>query len=159
MMLRPVRWLSVLIIIAVLPACAGLGPAYEPPSVTLKSFRPLPTQGLVPDFEITLHVINPNAEPLKLRGVAYTISLDGHDLIKGVGNQLPEIEAYGEADLSLNASATLFSGIRLVRDLMSSPRDTIGYKVEAKLDTGAFRPAIRISGSGDIPMGKLRRSR
>ena len=54
----------------ILQACAGLRPGYETPTVTINSFRALPSQGVLPNFEIGLHVVNPNREALKLRGVS-----------------------------------------------------------------------------------------
>lgn len=148
------RWLVIVIIglTSLLQACAGLRPGYETPTVTINSFRALPSQGALPNFEIGLHVVNPNREALKLRGVSYTVSLGGHELIKGVGNELPVIEAYGEGSLTLTASPNLFAGIRIVSDLMSASTESVPYKLEAKLDVGRIQPSIRVSDSGEISL-------
>lgn len=151
--LRRLTPLSVLSIL--LGGCVGMGPGYDTPSVTLSSFKSLPSASGLPAFEIGLRVINPNPEPLELRGVAYTISLDGHELIKGVGNELPIVDGYGEGEFKLTAAANLFGGIRLITDLMRNQRDTFTYEFEAKLDIGAFRPAIRISESDEIALRSL----
>jgi len=139
-------------LVGILQACTGMRSGYETPTVTINSFRTLPSQGIVPNFEIGLHVINPNREALNLRGVAYTVSLDGHELIKGVGNELPVIEAYGEGSLTLTASPNLFAGIRFVTDLMSASKESVRYKLEAKLDVGTIHPTIRVSDSGEISL-------
>jgi LEA14-like dessication related protein len=136
--------------VVLLQACASLSPDYEIPTVTVSSFRALPSEGALPAFAIGLRVINPNREPLKLEGVAYTVSLEGHEVIKGVANELPVIDAYGEGEFELTAAANLFAGIRLITDLMSKQNGSLDYKLEAKLDIGAFRPAIRVSDSGQI---------
>jgi LEA14-like dessication related protein len=136
-----------------LQACAGLSPGYETPTVTVSSFKALPSEGVMPAFAIGLRVTNPNREALKLQGVAYTISLDGYEVIKGVGNELPVIEGYGQDEFTLTASANLFAGIRLITDLLNSNKDTFTYELEAKLDTGTFRPAIRVKDSGKINLG------
>lgn len=135
-----------------LQACAGLRPGYEIPTVSVNSFRALPSQGALPNFEIGLHVVNPNREPLKLRGVSYTVNLGGHELIKGVGNELPVIDAYGEGSFTLTATPNLLAGIGLVTDLMRSSTNSVKYKLEAKLDVGRIQPAIRISDSGEISL-------
>ncbi|MDH3752196.1 MAG: LEA type 2 family protein, partial [Gammaproteobacteria bacterium] len=106
----------------------------------------------LPAFEIGLRVINPNIEPLELRGVSYTISIEGHDIIKGVGNDLPVIDGYGEGEFKLTASANLFAGIRLITDLMRSDRNTFKYEFEAKLDVGAFMPSIRVTDANEISL-------
>lgn len=142
--------LAILTLTLGLGACTGLRPGFETPTVTVSSFRPLPAQGAVPRFEIGLHIVNPNREALKLQGLAYTVSLEGSELIKGAENELPVIEGYGEGDVVVTATPNLLGGIRLVTDLMSSPRDSYSYALEAKLDVGAFTPPIRVRDEGEI---------
>ena len=135
-----------------LSGCAGMSPGYENPTVTVQSFKPVPSSdgtGL-PTFEIMLNVINPNLEPLELAGVSYTISLDGNDIIKGVGNELPVIEGYGEGSFTLTAGVNVLAGIGLFRSLLQKEGDTFDYAFEAKLDPGAFRRKIRITDRGSI---------
>ncbi len=137
-------------VLLLLAGCAGLRPGYERPTVAVSSFRALPGGGALPEFEIGLQVINPNPEPLELRGVSYSISLEGHELIKGVANNLPVVEGYGQEAVTLTASANLLAGIRLVTDLMSGPRESFRYEFRAKLDPGALIPSIRITDAGEI---------
>lgn len=139
-----------------LAGCAGLRPGWETPTVTVKSVRAIPSQGMLPEFEIDLHIVNPNREALKLAGVSYTVRLEGHELVKGVGNDLPVIDGYGEGDVTLSASADLFAGVGLVRELMSSQKDTLSYQFEAKLDPGALRPSIRVRDSGEVSLSGVR---
>jgi LEA14-like dessication related protein len=107
---------------------------------------------MLPQFEIGLKVINPNREALHLAGVAYSVSLEGKEVIKGVQNQLPVIEGYGEGDLTLTAAPNLLGGIRLVTDLMSRPRESVDYVLEAKLDPGGFAIPIRVRDTGQITL-------
>jgi len=59
-----------------------------------------------------------NTEPLERAGISYTISLDNHDVIKGVGNDLPVIEEYGEGSFTVTAGLSVMAGIQLFRSLM-----------------------------------------
>ena len=136
----------------ILAGCAGLGPGYETPTVAVSSFKALPSEGALPSFAIGLRVINPNREALELQGVAYTVSLQGHKIIKGVANDLPVIDGYGEGEIVLTAAANLFAGIRLITDLMRGDGDSLEFELEAKLDIGGFRPAIRVRESGEISL-------
>lgn len=141
-------------VIFAITGCAGMGAGYESPTVTVQSFRPIASHdgsGL-PQFEIVLHVINPNLEPLELAGVSYTISLNDRDLIKGVSNELPVIEGYGEGTFTLTAGFNLMAGIQLFRSLVEKETDEFDYRFEAKLDPGAFKRKIRISDSGSISL-------
>tara|TARA_R110002049_G_scaffold21792_6_gene79094 strand:- start:1295 stop:1765 length:471 start_codon:yes stop_codon:yes gene_type:complete len=148
-----VRIVGAFCVLLALQACAAMRPGFETPTVTVSSFRTLPSEGALPNFEIGLEVINPNSQPLKLAGISYTISLDGHDLIKGVGNNLPVIEAYGTGQLTVTAAANLFAGIRLFQGMLADNKDSFDYTFKAKLDVGTFQPAIRITDSGSIALG------
>lgn len=129
-------------------ACATLSPDFEQPSVRVSSFRPLPSEGLSPRFEIGLRVINPNADALKLRGMSYRIFLDEYELVEGAANDLPSVPGYGEADFKVLAVVSLMEGLRFVNSMMQKPATEVRYKVQAKLDIGALLPAIRIEETG-----------
>ena len=139
-----------LLLSVLLPACATLDPDYEQPTVTLSSFRAIPSEGMVPAFEIGLRILNPNSQALNLEGIVYTISLQGHELVKGVGKDFPVIEGYSEGEVKLTASANLLAGIRFIGDMMGSPEDALEYEFKAKLDLSGLYPSIRIRETGNI---------
>lgn len=139
---------AVLLLTLLLGACATLSPDYEEPTVTLSSFRALPSEGVAPAFEIGLRIINPNAQSLALEGVVYTISVQGRELVKGVGKDFPVIEGYSQQDIVLSASANLLAGIRFIGDMMQAPSESLEYKFEAKLDLQGLYPSIRVSEGG-----------
>ena len=62
----------------------------------MSSFKPLPSEGMIPAFEIGLRIINPNRQTLNLEGIVYTVSLQGHEIVKGVGKDFAPIEGYSE---------------------------------------------------------------
>jgi LEA14-like dessication related protein len=37
---------------------------------------------MAPAFEIGLRILNPNPQTLNLEGIVYTVSLQGHELVK-----------------------------------------------------------------------------
>ncbi len=133
--------------------CATLQPGYEKPVVSITSFKAIPTDNLIPQFEIGLRIVNPNRSPLELKGISYTIALEGHKIMTGVSNQLPRIEAYGEDNVVLKASIDLFSSIRFITDLMGNKKkDKISYSLKAKLDAGTLHPLIRITKKGEVSL-------
>lgn len=143
--------LALLLVIG-LTGCASLSPNYEQPTVTLSSFRALPSEGMTPSFEIGLRIINPNASALALSGVVYTVSVQGHELVKGVGKDFPVIEGYSQGDITLTASANLLGGIRLLGDLMQVENDALKYDFEARLDLAGFHPSIRVHEKGSFQL-------
>lgn len=145
------------VLLLLLCSCATLSPVFETPTVSVSSFRMVPSNSLVPRFEIGLHVVNPNRVPLKLFGLTYEVELEGHRVLTGVANELPLIAGYGEGDLLLQGSPDLFSTISLFTDLMNQPREQFKYKFSARLDVGKFLPKLLVDKAGEITLPDQRR--
>lgn len=136
-----------------LVSCTTLNPNYEQPTVTISSFKVIPEEGVLPTFAIGLRIINPNPEPLNLSGVVYSISLQGQELIKGVGKDYPQIDGYSQGDISISASANVFNGVRFIHNMIEHPNDRLDYEFNAKLDLGGFFSSLRVSESGSFSLG------
>lgn len=130
--------------------CATLQPDFETPTVNLTSIKALEAEGLSPKFEIGLHIINPNRSSLELQGVVCTLEVQGYDLLTGVAKDLPLIEGYSEGDVTVTATTSLLKSIRLIADVAGNQRDTIAYKMKAKLDLGGLYPVIHVEEKGEI---------
>jgi len=147
-----IRTCLVMLLLFLFPACAALQPVFETPEVQVTSFKVLPSDTLAPRFEIGLHVINPNMLALKLVGLTYNVELEGHRILSGVSNDLPVIDGYGEGDVVLQVAADLVSSLGLLTDLMTRPRETVTYDLNARLNVGAFMPSINIVKTGKISL-------
>ncbi|WP_028470256.1 LEA type 2 family protein [Neptunomonas japonica] len=141
------------IMLLLLQGCATLKPLdFEDPSVTVNSVKIVPSEGIAPKFEISLHVVNPNSVSLPLRGVAYTVNIEGKQILNGVSNKMPEIAAYGDGDITLSATANLINSVRLLASLMQKNQDQVAYEMNAKLDLGTFTPDIHVKEVGEISL-------
>jgi len=138
-----------------LGSCTTLGPGYEQPTVTLASFKALPSEGAIPAFEIGLRVINPNPSALNLVGIVYTVSLGGYEVVKGVGKDFPVIEGYTQQLLVVTASPNLISGIRFLGSMMGREDDLLEYAFEAKLDLGGLYPSLHVDEVGQFSLSGL----
>jgi LEA14-like dessication related protein len=131
--------------------CAGMmNSDFDPPVVSLRSFKMLQQESVSPGFEIGLHIINPNRAPLNLKGIYYTVAVEGYDVLAGVANDLPIVEPYGEADIVLLANVDLLRGIKLISSLMQEPRESFKYSFSAKLDVGGFLSNIVVQEEGEF---------
>ena len=137
----PLLWLA---------GCTVLNPVFESPVVSVTAVKVIPSQSINPLFEIELHIINPNRFALALQGLSYSVSVEGHKLLTGVASDLPEVAAYGEADVTLQARADFFSGVRLLGDLLKNRRNGLKYQLQAKLDVGDYIPVISVEETGDL---------
>lgn len=138
--------------IVLLQGCSTLRTGYETPTVTINSFRTVPSDAGLPNFEIGLRVVNPNPDALPLRGVSYSVRLNEQELITGVASDLPVIEGYSQGDVVLTATPNLFAGIRFISELMNRSSDSVRYELEARLDVGRLFPDIRVTDSGTISL-------
>ena len=147
------RLILILIFGIYLTGCAVLQTDYETPVVSISSFKAIPGEGIAPRFEIGLHIVNPNRSALDLKGISYTITLEGHKLLTGVSNKLPSIAAYGEGDVLLTASVDFFNSIGFFADLAKNKdRKTFAYSLDAKLDAGTLHPIVRVSRKGNLSL-------
>lgn len=153
---KPLSPSLVLCLCILLGGCAGFMQPLEKPDITLNAFRLVPSGSLAPEFLIDLHIVNPNATALALKGVAYSASIEGHRIISGASNTLPEVPAYGEADVQLRASADMLGGLRLFNDLLATQRDSLSFELSVKLDTGTFLPPIQIRETGKLSLKPAR---
>lgn len=145
------------LVIVILTSCASLQTDFNEPTVSVTSFRALPSDSMAPRFEIGLHVINPNRMAIALEGMSYTVSIEGRQILAGVENDLPVIEGYGEGDVTLTATADLFNSISLISDLIRQPRDTFNYEFAARLDLGGIYPDIPVKKEGQVSLAPVAR--
>jgi LEA14-like dessication related protein len=135
-----------------LTSCTELQSNYDAPRVSVNYVKLLPSETLAPRFEIGLHIINPNDDPLTLRGAAYSVSLDGYEILNGVSNDLPIISGYSEEDIAIEAQADLIVSMRFFNNLSKEPRDSFSYELTAKLSAYNFSKPIRIKDTGTISL-------
>lgn len=135
-----------------LGGCATLHQNFEKPTVTVTSFRAMPSNGMAPRFVIGLHVINPNRFDLPLKGMTYNVSLEGRKLLNGVANNLSTVPAYGEADIDVYATADLIGGFRLLADLLHTQKQSLTYQLKGRLDLGSLYPYVNIDESGEVKL-------
>ena len=155
-MSKHIRYLVLIPIMFLIHGCAGLKPEFKEPVVNVTSIRALPSDNMAPRFEVGLHVTNPNRFALALAGLSYSVSIEGRQILSGVAHDLPEIEAYGEGDITLWATADLFNSISLFADLIQQPRDSFAYKLDALLDLGGIYPDVNVAKKGEISLAPLR---
>ncbi len=150
--LRPLCRVLFLLLIAMSAGCSNLLFDIQQPEVTVSSFRLLPSHGTALNFEIMLHIKNPNPVTLNLDGISYAASIENRKVITGNADALGSIEAYGEDDYPIFAKADLVAGAALLVDLVRNPKDLVNYEFEATIDIGGLMPDIRVRKRGELSM-------
>ena len=132
--------------------CASMPFDFEEPSLSITDITLRNSTGLSPQFDILLHITNPNRIPLYIAGMSYDLYLEGNKVVSGVSNNFPVVEAYGEADVTVNATISLLGSINLLSDLTRRSQDNLTYEFVARLDVGSALPRININRTGDITL-------
>jgi LEA14-like dessication related protein len=136
-----------------LSACATFDKNHEDPKVDVVGITKGASDTGAMQFTIQLRIVNPNAETLNLSGLYYELSLEGIDIITGTAKDLPPIEGYSDAVISVSSAASLFSSARLVQKLINNPQDQLTYELRAKLGTTSkWMPSTTVVETGEISL-------
>ncbi len=148
------RLLATLFVVSLsfLSGCAMLRGDFVEPEVAIAGIRMGQAEGLYQPLFVDVVITNPNRKELALDGITYKIELQGHDLVKGTSREPLVVAAGGTARYTIPASLNLFSGVGLIRDLMSQQgKGALNYKFEAQLDpTSWWMPTINVDRSDSI---------
>ncbi|WPJ94940.1 LEA type 2 family protein [Coraliomargarita algicola] len=145
--------LLLMIATLLLGACASMDPNYEQPQVDVVGISKSATDTAALQFTIQLCIVNPNADTIHLKGLYYQLSLDGIHVINGTANNIPAIEGYSDAVISVSSAASLVNSVRLAARLMETPSSELPYELRTKLGTSSkWMPATTITKTGTLPM-------
>lgn len=126
---------------------------YEEPKVDVVGIAKSATDTAALQFTIQLRIVNPNAETLRLKGLYYELSLEGIEVITGTASNIPPIEGYSDAVVSVSSSAGMISSVRLAALMINEPRDAWNYRLKAKLGTShKWMPSTTIVETGEISL-------
>lgn len=142
----------------IVSGCSSLMPSFKEPQVNITSFALAPNSvGLAPRFNVGVQVINPNGMSLPLKGIDYSVEIEGNRILSGASPNLPTVPAHGTADFEIVASPDLFGGARLLNDLMTKQRDALRFTFKAQLDVGGLIGNVDIEESGSFSLsgGKM----
>ncbi len=146
--------LSVLLLFLI-AGCAALQPDLPKPTVSISGFKMLPSNGIVPRFEIAMRVVNTGRTPLDIEGVVYTVELGGSRILTGVAKDLPVIEGYSEGNVTVSGTPDLFGSLGFFQKMMKERSDAVEYKVDVAIDVGTFYPTIRTTKRGNFSLSEV----
>jgi LEA14-like dessication related protein len=142
----------------VLAGCSSLQPKLEQPGVKVAGLQLLPAKGLSQPIQVSLLITNPNDRDLTLRGMSYTVGIENFDVLSGVTDQLPTLNAYQETPVKVVVTANVLQLMRLIEHFSRNGiKENVNYNFSAKLDFSAWLPALRINETGSIPLAATKR--
>lgn len=118
------------------------------------SVSPVPSNSLLEQrFKVGLRVLNPNSVALPVKGLSYSLKLNGYKVVSGATGDIPELPAYGDVRLDLEAGVNLLGGARFLSGILQNGNQQLDYQLETRLDVGLLLPAITLLEEGQISLG------
>ena len=146
-------YMCALFLCVTLAGCSSLTPRLEQPEVKVAGLRLLPAQGFTQPIEVSLLIANPNARDLSLRGIRYSVGIENFDVLSGVSNNLPTLNAYQETPVTVVVTANVLQLVRLVEQFgRISQSGEVNYTFNARLDFSAWLPAMNVKEKGRIAL-------
>ena len=104
----------------------------NPPGVTVTSLEPLPRSGGEQRFRAIFRVDNLNTEPLKLRGIEFSLRLAHQGLLDG---RLPAmtIEALDHQFVTVDLRSDLIASASQLLAFVEGPENTLPYEMVCKV--------------------------
>lgn len=147
------RFLPILIFMALLiGGCALLQPA-EPVDVTVAGIDPLPSEGLEIRMSVKLRIQNPNDQPIDYDGLSVHLTVQGKTFATGVSDQRGTIPRFGS---EVVAVAITISPLRVAWNTFgllmneNSP-DRIRYDLDGKINRVGFG-SVKFRADGEFSM-------
>jgi LEA14-like dessication related protein len=128
------RLALIVVLLVTASSCASLRPDLEAPRLALIHVAMTSADIFNQQFLVRVNVQNPNKQELKIKGLDYTLFLEGDGFAEGVLNKPFTIPAEGETDFDMTVKTNFISGIgRLLSRL--NGRTQVNYTLEGKLLT------------------------
>ena len=121
-------WCTVL-----LTACSFFGGYQETPRVSLVSIQPIEMGLLEQRYGLQLRIMNPNDDEIPVKGLSYSIEINGHEFAYGVSRQPVSIPAFSEALLDVEVVSNLLNVMQQFQEMNSENSDSLSYRLRGKI--------------------------
>jgi LEA14-like dessication related protein len=131
---RVARLLLIFALLATVSGCSALRPELEAPRLAIVHVAMTSADIFNQQFRLRVNAQNPNKRELKIKGLDYTLFLEGDGFAEGMLNKPFTIPAEGETDFDMTVKTNFVSGIgRLLSRL--NGRTQVNYTLQGKLLT------------------------
>jgi hypothetical protein len=123
-----------------------------PPRVTVQSLEPLPAAGAEQRFRVVLVVDNLSTEPLKLRGIEFSLRLAHQGILDGRTPAMT-VEALDQQAVTLELGSEIIASASQLMSFVQGPENTLPYEIVCKVtfERGRIDP-VNFSAEGRVPL-------
>jgi len=113
--------------------CTTLGKYPEQPRVSLVSIQPKDMNLLEQRYGLQLRILNPNETAIPVKGLNYSLEINGREFAYGVSRQDVSIPAFGEALLDVDVVSNLLQVMQQVQELGEAQQDSLKYRLSGQI--------------------------
>jgi LEA14-like dessication related protein len=129
-----VRAISIPFVAVLLSGCALLVPKLETPKLSIVGVELLRSDLWEQQLKVRMRVQNPNDRTLPIKGLSYTLEVDGQEFARGVSGASFVVPALGEAEFDMNVTANMASTlIKLLGRGSQAPGNKVDYRLLGKI--------------------------
>ena len=123
-----------------------------PPRVTVQSLEPLPAAGTEQRFRAVLVVDNLNTEPLKLRGIEFSLRLAHLGILDGTIAAMT-VEALDRQLVTLELGSEIIASVSQLLSFVQGPENALPYEILYKVTFARGRiDPVNLSAEGQVPL-------
>ncbi len=132
--------------VAGLAGCSLLVPKLEKPTLSVVNVRMLKSDLWHQELMVRMRVQNPNDRSLPVKGLSYTLDVEGQEFAHGMSGDSFVVPARGEAEFDMSVSANMAS---MVVKLLSQGGNQVDYRITGKVAlSSGFLRSIPFSDQG-----------
>ena len=125
-----------------LSACSFLVPKLETPELSIVNVELMKGDFWEQRLKVRMRVQNPNDRALPVKGLTYTLEVQGEEMARGMSGASFTVPAFGEAEFDMNITANMATTlIKLLGRGNGSLQEQVDYRIVGKvsLSQGLWR--------------------
>ena len=130
--MRRMRAIAAAATVALLGGCA-LAPKLTTPQLTIVGVKLEGSDLLAQRLKVRVHVQNPNDRTLPVKGIDYTLDVDGQPFASGESAGSFVVPALGEAEFDMNVTTNMAGTLVRLLARSSEARASVPYRLSGKI--------------------------
>ena len=135
---------------ATLTACSLFGGYQETPHVSLVGIQPIEMGLLEQRYELQLRILNPNDKEIPVKGLSYSIEINGHEFAYGVSRQPVTIPPFSEALLDVEVVSNLLNVMQQFQKISGESSNSLKYRLRGKISLAKSLARLPFNVEGEL---------
>ena len=135
---------------ATLTACSLFGGYQETPHVSLVGIQPIEMGLLEQRYELQLRILNPNDKEIPVKGLSYSIEINGHEFAYGVSRQPVTIPPFSEALLDVEVVSNLLNVMQQFQEISGESSNSLKYRLRGKISLAKSLAKLPFNVEGEL---------